>query len=85
MRLIEEKEERLKKLVEQYKAFEPKDDIDGCFFALTTIFFRNISHYVASKSELAENVFDKEKLLIWGEECNNNEIIIKELSEFLRV
>ncbi|CAD8212386.1 unnamed protein product [Paramecium pentaurelia] len=85
MRLIEDQEQRLINLVEQYKAFEPKDDIDGYFFALTTIFFRNISYYVASKSELAENIFDKDNLLIWGEECNNNEIIIKELAEFLRV
>ncbi|CAD8106452.1 unnamed protein product [Paramecium primaurelia] len=85
MRLIEDKEQRLINLVQQYKAFEPKDDIDGYFFALTTIFFRNISYYVASKSELAENIFDKDNLLIWGEECNNNEIIIKELAEFLRV
>lgn len=30
-------------------------------------------------------IFDIDNLLIWGEECNNNEIIIKELSEFLRV
>ncbi|CAD8182364.1 unnamed protein product [Paramecium octaurelia] len=85
IRLIEDKNERLDNLMEQYSAYETKDNIDGYFFALTTIFFRNISYYVATKSEMAESITDINNLLIWGEECNNNEIVIKELSEFLRV
>ncbi|CAK69138.1 unnamed protein product (macronuclear) [Paramecium tetraurelia] len=85
IRQIEDKNERLNKLMEQYSAYESKGDIDGNFFALTTIFFRNVSYYVAAKSEFAESIFDIDNLLIWGEECNNNEIVIKELSEFLRV
>lgn len=34
---------------------------------------------------MKEQIFDKDNLLIWGQECNNNEIIIKEFSEFFRV
>ena len=65
---------------------ENEYNCDGFFNALTVIFLRNLAFKLVMESdEFRDVVFDKENLLIWEKECNNNEPIIKLLAENLKV
>lgn len=55
--------------------------MDGCFYGLSIVFFRNYANYVTRNSDNKEQVIDIDNLLIWEEECNYNEIVIYELSK----
>ena len=76
--------EFLFKLIAAHK--EDEYNCDGLFNTLTVIFLRNLAFKLVMESdELRDVVFDKENLLIWEKECNNNEPIIKLLAENLKV
>jgi hypothetical protein len=68
-------------LYRYFRATEYSDDeIDGIFYGLTIIFFRNLSNYIIEFSDIKEALLDRENLLIWEAECNNNEIVISSLA-----
>ncbi|CAD8098184.1 unnamed protein product [Paramecium sonneborni] len=86
LKSIQNVDTRRKMLYNAYKAHEKEDEeYDGCFYGLSTIFFRNISIHALDQNELKNMVTDRENLLIWETECNNNEIVIQSLSNFLKL
>ncbi|CAD8171873.1 unnamed protein product [Paramecium pentaurelia] len=86
IRDIKNKEMRIKELDKQFRAYEQEDElVDGCFYALSTIFFRNLSLYFIDQSEYKGNFQEKDTLLQWEVECNNNEIVIALLAQQLKI
>ncbi|CAD8110845.1 unnamed protein product [Paramecium sonneborni] len=77
---------RQESFFKQFAAYQyESDDVDGCFYGLSTIFFRNYSDYIINQSEMKETIYDREKLLQWEQECDNNETVISELAKSLNV
>ncbi|CAD8078646.1 unnamed protein product [Paramecium sonneborni] len=85
IRKIESKEERVMELKKQYQEYQISNNGDGCFYCLSTIFFRNLSDRLLDNSELKDQVYDRINLLTWETECNNNEIIISILAQYLKI
>ncbi|CAD8108141.1 unnamed protein product [Paramecium primaurelia] len=70
----------------QFAAYEKQsEEIDGCLYGLSTIFFRNYSNYIVDLSINKDAVFDRDNLFKWEEECNSNEVVIAELAKQLNV
>ncbi|CAD8062221.1 unnamed protein product [Paramecium primaurelia] len=80
-----ETENRFMKLKEEFAKWQINQNGDGFLYCLQTLFFRNLSYHFLEQSDLKDVVLDKENLLIWEEECNTNEVIIKLLAEQLKI
>ncbi|CAK63076.1 unnamed protein product (macronuclear) [Paramecium tetraurelia] len=85
LRLIEEEDDRKLQLQSQFAEHEIQENGQGCFNNLSTIFLRNLCDAVLECSEMKEYCLDRENLLIWEAECNNNEIIIQALASQLKM
>ncbi|CAD8211944.1 unnamed protein product [Paramecium octaurelia] len=86
LKLIEDINQRQEQFHTEFAAYEQQsDEIDGCLYGLSTLFFRNYSNYVIDFSDAKDAVFDREKLLNWEEECNSNEVVIAELAKQLNI
>ncbi|CAD8168975.1 unnamed protein product [Paramecium octaurelia] len=85
IRKIENQQQRIDELYQKYREFNISDDGNGCFYFLSTLFFRNLSNQLLEHSEMKALVEDRENLLIWETECNNNEIIIATLAQQLKI
>ncbi|CAK65250.1 unnamed protein product (macronuclear) [Paramecium tetraurelia] len=84
LKLIEDINQREEQFSNEFAAYEQQsEEIDGCLYGLSTIFFRNYSNYVVDFSDAKDAVYDREKLLNWEEECNSNEVVIAELAKQL--
>ncbi|CAK72061.1 unnamed protein product (macronuclear) [Paramecium tetraurelia] len=81
----EGKEIRFEKFRQTFANWQINENGDGFLYCLQTIFFRNLSYQYLEKSEFKDIVLDKENLLIWEEECNTNEVIIKLLAQELKI
>lgn len=77
MSLIADKIERNKKFLEYFSAHNEENYLSGFLNPLSVIFLRNLCFkFVMESDDFRDIVFDKENLLIWEKECNNNEPII---------
>ncbi|CAK77409.1 unnamed protein product (macronuclear) [Paramecium tetraurelia] len=87
IRNLENTEMRQDELFKQFSAYEKQEDqqADGYFYALSTIFFRNLSLHFIQQSEYKDNFTDKDTLLPWESECNSNEIVILILAQQLQI
>ncbi|CAD8108147.1 unnamed protein product [Paramecium primaurelia] len=86
LKQIDDITQRQEQFNTQFAAYEKQsEEIDGCLYGLSTIFFRNYSNYIVELSINKDAVFDREKLLKWEEECNSNEVVIAELAKQLNV
>ncbi|CAD8156771.1 unnamed protein product [Paramecium octaurelia] len=81
----ERQEERFEKFRQRFANWKINENGDGFLYCLQTIFFRNLSYLYLEKSDFKDIVLDKENLLIWEEECNTNEVIIKLLAQELKI
>ncbi|CAD8106410.1 unnamed protein product [Paramecium primaurelia] len=78
--------QRQQNFFKQYSTYQyESDEIDSCLYGLSTIFFRNYSDYIIENSEIKEAINDKQNLLLWEQECNNNEAVIAELARNLNI
>ncbi|CAD8073597.1 unnamed protein product [Paramecium sonneborni] len=73
-----------------FSAFELQDTnegfVDGYFNPLTVIFLRNLClHLVETDQDEQNNLVEKETLLKWEEECNQNEVVINLLAKHLKI
>lgn len=57
--------------------------MDCYLYGLSTIFFRNLANKVVDENNMADLLFDRQNLLIWESECNNNEVVIAALAKSL--
>lgn len=57
--------------------------MDCCLYGLSTIFFRNLANQAVDDNNLAGLLLDRENLLMWETECNNNEVVISALAKTL--
>ncbi|CAD8211925.1 unnamed protein product [Paramecium octaurelia] len=86
LKSLEDRNEREEQFHTEFAAYEKQsDEIDGCLYGLSTLFFRNYSNYVIDFSDAKDAVYDREKLLYWEEECNSNEVVIAELAKQLNI
>ncbi|CAK61034.1 unnamed protein product (macronuclear) [Paramecium tetraurelia] len=86
LKLIEDIELRKQTLQQEFKAYEKENEkIDGCFYGLSTIFFRNLAQKVVDLDEIASNTFGTQNLLLWETECNENEIVIAAFAKYLKM
>ncbi|CAD8119242.1 unnamed protein product [Paramecium sonneborni] len=86
LRIIEDIQERRKQLKSQFSQYELQNDGNGFLYTLSTIFFRNLSDYlIENNHNMKQLVEDKQNLLIWEQECDNNEVIINELAQYLKI
>lgn len=60
-----------------FSAHKEENHLEGFLNPLSVIYLRNLCYkFVIESDEYRDMVFDKENLLIWEKECNNNEPII---------
>ncbi|CAK77406.1 unnamed protein product (macronuclear) [Paramecium tetraurelia] len=85
IRNIENQQDRIDLLYKIYREFDISDDGNGCFYFLSTLFFRNLSNQLQEHSEMKAYVEDRENLLKWETECNNNEIVVATLAQQLKI
>ncbi|CAD8078652.1 unnamed protein product [Paramecium sonneborni] len=87
IRNIEDRNERQIQLIKHFRAYEQEKEqlIDGCFYALSTIFFKNLSLFIIEQGEFKDHFLEKEVLLKWEQECNDNEIVISSLAKYLNI
>ncbi|CAD8168969.1 unnamed protein product [Paramecium octaurelia] len=87
IRNLENKVMRQDELFNQFSAYEQNEDqqADGYFYALSTIFFRNLSLHFIEQSEHKDIFTEKDSLLLWEAECNSNEIVISILAQQLKI
>ncbi|CAD8211923.1 unnamed protein product [Paramecium octaurelia] len=86
LKSIEDINQREEQFHNEFAAYEQQsDEIDGCLYGLSTLFFRNYSNYIIDFSDAKGAVNDREKLLNWEEECNSNEVVIAELAKRLNI
>ncbi|CAK61057.1 unnamed protein product (macronuclear) [Paramecium tetraurelia] len=85
LRMIKDRQKRKEAFIKQFQCYEDQKDIDCCLYGLSTIFFRNLADQVVDENNLAELLYDRENLLIWETECNNNEVVISALAKSLKI
>ncbi|CAD8124005.1 unnamed protein product [Paramecium sonneborni] len=86
LKQIEDLNQRFEQFHTQFSAYQQQsEEVDGCLYGLSTIFFRNYSNYVVDFSENKDAVYDRVNLLNWEEECNSNEVVIVELAKQLNI
>lgn len=75
---------RLEKLIKCIKAYEfENEEIDGRFNCLTIIFLRNLAFSLIKKFKKENLIYDMDNLLKWEIECDNNDVVISVLTEYL--
>ncbi|CAD8205561.1 unnamed protein product [Paramecium pentaurelia] len=86
LKLIQDINIRKQRLFEEFRAYEKENEqIDGCLYGLTTIFFRNLANKAVELNQLINHNFDSQILFQWEVECNDNEIVISSLANFLKL
>ncbi|CAD8205585.1 unnamed protein product [Paramecium pentaurelia] len=85
LRDIKDKQTREQEFIKQFQNYENQEDMDCCLYGLSTIFFRNLANQSIDDNNLAELILDRENLLIWETECNNNEVVISALAKTLKI
>ncbi|CAD8185794.1 unnamed protein product [Paramecium octaurelia] len=87
LRIIEDIEERKQELLNQFSQYELEQDGTAFLYALSTIFFRNLSYYLVEQDAEAKTLIGDQQnnLLIWETECNSNEIVIMLLAKYLKL
>ncbi|CAD8124003.1 unnamed protein product [Paramecium sonneborni] len=86
LKKIEDLNQRFEQFHTQFSAYQyQSEEVDGCLYGLSTIFFRNYSNQVVDFSENKDAVYDRVNLLNWEEECNSNEVVIAELAKQLNI
>ncbi|CAD8199476.1 unnamed protein product [Paramecium octaurelia] len=85
LRMIKDKQKREESFIKQFQCYEDQQEMDCCLYGLSTIFFRNLANLVVDENDLATLLYDRENLLIWETECNNNEVVISALAKSLKI
>ncbi|CAD8199507.1 unnamed protein product [Paramecium octaurelia] len=86
LKLIEDIELRKQTLFEEFKAYQKENEkIDGCFYGLSTIFFRNLALKAVDLDGNLNGTLNKQNLLLWETECNENELVISSLAKYLKL